>query len=231
MDQQPHELLGDRPAAARRLPQGSSTAWALNLPELAAIYEAGVSVCVLARSLEPEVTAFAAGALAGHRYESSLRVRATNPSLGELLPPGLTGPGRERFLEDVAFLIEVYSELFGAEQIGVRLSSLHEAMCPRFHVDRVLVRLVCAYCGPGTEWLDSLAVNRSRLGHLAGGVPDEQSGLLLSPDAISRMPTGAIGLLKGEAWPGNEGRGAVHRSPAVTAAQGRRVLLTLDSLS
>lgn len=32
--------------------------------------------------------------------------------------------------------------------------------------------------------------------------------------AIERLATGAIGLLKGEAWEGNEGRGLVHRSPA-----------------
>jgi hypothetical protein len=37
-------------------------------------------------------------------------------------------------------------------------------------------------------------------------------------------------LLKGDAWPGNEGRGAVHRSPAVRGNDAKRVLLAIDPL-
>ncbi|MFI3185636.1 MAG: DUF1826 domain-containing protein, partial [Methylococcaceae bacterium] len=57
---------------------------------------------------------------------------------------------------------------------------------------------------------------------------DEQSGLILDPDALYIMPAYAVGLLKGSAWEGNEQYGAVHRSPQVNQALPRRLLLTLD---
>lgn len=226
----PSEQPTDRPAPAPRGSNLYSTAWPREPAELTTIYKSGINVCVLLRAVEPAIASFASQVLATQDLGCSLRVRASRPSLGGLLPPDLAAQGAERFLEDVAFWIEVYGDLFGVDQIGVRLCSLREAMCPRFHVDRVLARLVCTYHGPGTEWIDSVDVDRTRLGHRAGGVSDEESGLLCWPDAISRMPTYAVGLLKGEAWPGNEGRGAVHRSPATSAAQARRVLLTLESL-
>ncbi|TVR65616.1 MAG: DUF1826 domain-containing protein [Candidatus Competibacteraceae bacterium] len=39
----------------------------------------------------------------------------------------------------------------------------------------------------------------------------------------------AIALLKGEAWPGNAGHGLIHRSPAVPAGEGPRVLVAIDA--
>jgi SAM-dependent methyltransferase len=93
-------------------------------------------------------------------------------------------------------------------------------MCPGFHVDRVGIRLVCAYVGPGTEWLPEPQVDRVALGR-------REPGGVLRLGAPARLAIGAVGLLKGEAWPGNEGRGAVHRSPPVAAGE-RRVLLTIE---
>lgn len=37
----------------------------------------------------------------------------------------------------------------------VRLEKLDDRACPKFHVDSVTVRLLCTYCGPGTEWTDA----------------------------------------------------------------------------
>jgi hypothetical protein len=102
-------------------------------------------------------------------------------------------------------------------------------MCPRFHVDRVLVRLCTTYCGADTEYLANADADRRRLGFAAGGRPDETSGLLRDGAKIARAATGAIVVLKGEAWPGNAARGAIHRSPA-TASDAQRLVLTLDAL-
>jgi hypothetical protein len=78
-----------------------------------------------------------------------------------------------------------------------------------------------------TEWLDHADVDRARIGHAAGGLPDTESGLIRSGAQIQQMRRFEVGLFKGEAWEGNLGRGAVHRSPAGGA---RRVLLTLEAL-
>jgi hypothetical protein len=101
-------------------------------------------------------------------------------------------------------------------------------MCPRFHVDRVPCRLVCTYGGLGTEWLEDSFVERSKLGRGANGLADEESGAILDLEAIEKMPSFAIGLLKGSAWEGNELNGVVHRSPSLNAATPRRLFLSLD---
>ncbi len=44
---------------------------------------------------------------------------------------------------------------------------------------------------------------------------------------FNNVNTGDIVLLKGEGWYGNEGLGAVHRSPAVKQGE-KRVVLTMD---
>ena len=75
--------------------------------------------------------------------------------------------------------------------------------------------------------LDHVDVDRSRLGHAAGGLSDAESGLIRSGAPILQMSPFEVGLFKGEAWEGNTGRGAVHRSPSGGA---RRVLLTLEAL-
>jgi hypothetical protein len=53
-----------------------------------------------------------------------------------------------------------------ADQVGFRLLSLSHPMCPGFHVDRVNLRLVYTYAGPGTEWLEHHSVNRQWLGNV-----------------------------------------------------------------
>ncbi|WP_280109885.1 DUF1826 domain-containing protein [Azospirillum sp. B506] len=42
------------------------------------------------------------------------------------------------------------------------------------------------------------------------------------------MSAGDVALLKGEGWPGNRGRGLVHRSPPAAPSGAPRLLLCLD---
>ncbi|MBP8299679.1 MAG: DUF1826 domain-containing protein [Planctomycetes bacterium] len=137
--------------------------------------------------------------------------------------------GAAALLSDVRFLAGVMVDLFGASLLGLRLRHLEEAMCPRFHTDYVGVRLLVTYCGPGTEWLADEHTDRRHLGHRADGVPDERSGVLLPGATIRSVPQFAVALLKGEAWPGNEEGGVVHRSP--DASRSPRLLLSLDVLA
>ncbi len=205
-----------------------STRYVQELAELTALYDSAINVCVLTRACIPQLAHSVSSTLAERDYLRSIRVSADSPDLSglDLDEHAESSP----LLADLRFWIQVYSDLLGAEEIGLRLCSLYEAMCPRFHVDRVMARMVITYAGAGTEWINSCDVDRSRLGLKAGGLPDEQSGLLTRPGAILQMPTYAVGLLKGESWPGNQGHGAVHRSPAVPKSGPRRVLLTLDGL-
>jgi hypothetical protein len=135
-----------------------------------------------------------------------------------------------RLKEDIQLLTEMFSCLFDPKYIGLRLTTLTEAMCPRFHVDKVSCRLITTYVGAGTEWLPYHDVDRSKLGAGCGGRADADSGLYPSAQCIQTLTSGDVALLKGESWESNEGAGLVHRSPAVEPAQ-QRLLLTLDSIS
>jgi hypothetical protein len=129
--------------------------------------------------------------------------------------------------EDIAELVDMFCCLFDLGNVGLRLTILDKAMCPRFHVDNVPCRLVTTYQGSGTQWLPHNVVDRSKLGHGSDGKPDEHSGLFPKLGDIQQLTSGDVALLKGELWEGNEGAGLVHRSPLLSAGE-RRLLLTLD---
>ncbi|MDP2246715.1 MAG: DUF1826 domain-containing protein, partial [Nitrosomonadales bacterium] len=151
---------------------------------------------------------------------------------GDSLPLHLlpVSPGREDFAADIAFLAEMYGDLLGCPTIGLRLEVLSRAMCPRFHVDHTGIRLLCTYRGPGTEWLEDTAADRSKLGPASAGMRAEDSDIILDQAGIHTVPPYAIALLKGTRWQGNLGRGIIHRSPAVSANTAPRVMLALDAL-
>jgi hypothetical protein len=129
--------------------------------------------------------------------------------------------------DDIAELVDMYCYLFDLGKVGLRLTALDKAMCPRFHVDKVQCRLVTTYQGVATEWLPHNVVDRSKLGHGSEGKTDEQSGLFPKLGNVQQLTSGDVALLKGESWEGNEGAGLVHRSPSLSAGE-RRLLLTLD---
>lgn len=141
--------------------------------------------------------------------------------------PDLAGPasglrdlqGYEGFIADLKWLVGAFACLLGAKRIGLRLRVLDKAMCPRFHVDHVPVRLITTYSGAGSEWLKEGAMDRQQLGQ-ANAEPHVQ---------IQQLDSGDVALLKGEKWQGNEGFGLIHRSPQPAMGE-RRLILTLDWL-
>lgn len=128
--------------------------------------------------------------------------------------------GYDGFIADVAWLVSAFACLLGAKRIGVRLRLLDKAMCPRFHVDHVPVRLITTYAGIGSQWLREGVMDRRQVSQ-ADAQPSER---------IEQIHCGEVALLKGEKWRGNEGYGLIHRSPAL-AANERRLILTLDWLA
>ncbi len=129
--------------------------------------------------------------------------------------------------EDIAHLVDMFCYLFDLKRVGLRLTTLDRAMCPRFHVDRIPCRLVTTYQGVATEWLPNYAADRSILGAGNKGKADDQSGIFGSAADIQHLSQGDVALLKGELWDGNEGGGLIHRSPQLSG-EARRLLLTLD---
>lgn len=188
---------------------------------LADVLLEGVNLAVWQRRLPAQIEDFAALVLSLEQPLADERVLEVDehqpPRLNNLLPEAADLHGYESFVADVAWLVSAYTCLLGARRVGLRLRVLQGAMCPRFHVDHVPLRLLTTYIGPGSEWLREGAIRREGL-HLAPAPVDN----------IECLKAGEVAILKGEKWLGNEGAGLVHRSP-----QGRelRLLLSLDWLA
>ncbi len=105
-------------------------------------------------------------------------------------------------------------------RLMLRLQRLEDAGCPLFHVDRVPLRLLCVYVGAGTEWLPEVALDRSRLGSGSNASVRDWS-------AVQSIGRGHVAVMKGDSYPGNRGRGLVHRSPQASPAQ-PRILAAID---
>lgn len=192
---------------------------------LAEVLRDGVNLAVWERTLEPAVAGFVAALLArGVPLAESLSVELpgaeAEPELHGLAGEFSDLPGHGAFVADVAWLLRAYACLLDARRVGLRLRVLDQAMCPRFHVDRVPLRLVTTYAGPGSQWLAEGALARERLGDPAAEPRAE---------AIRALQAGHVALLKGERWEGNEHTAIIHRSPPVADGE-RRLLLTLDWL-
>jgi len=199
--------------------------------DLARIYEDGVNLCLIERLFPQDIAEFVHNALQDCvNIEVAQTINPRRFDFATLWPQMQHMAGYQAWLDDVSMLALAYCDLLDRVEVGLRLRMLNNAMCPRFHVDRVPARMICSYGGIGTEWLPEHAVDRSKLGLGAKGQADDISGLIVDRTAIRSMPAYAVGLMKGENWEGNENRGLVHRSPTPTAAQPRRLLLTLDML-
>ena len=104
----------------------------------------------------------------------------------------------------------------------MRLETTDTSKCHRFHVDRTRLRLLCTYRGPGTEWLTDAQVDRTALNN---GSTNEDIIRCGSPHRFAPF---WVGIMKGNAYPGNAGRGLVHRSPPIASSGQTRVLFCLD---
>ncbi|MFN8947126.1 MAG: DUF1826 domain-containing protein [Alphaproteobacteria bacterium] len=130
---------------------------------------------------------------------------------------------RTALARDVAELAALFARLIKAPRLEIRLERVETDSCRKFHTDWVSVRLLCTYLGGGTQWLPEESADRRMLRR--GGNKD----ICLDPGSVQSLPQFAVGLFKGEAWPGNEGRGVIHRSPPIAASGGARVLLCIDA--
>ncbi|MHC8398162.1 DUF1826 domain-containing protein [Pseudomonas sp. MDT1-17] len=146
----------------------------------------------------------------------------TEPNLHGLASGFSDLEGYEGFVADVSWLVSAFACLLGAKRIGLRLRVLDKAMCPRFHVDHVPVRLITTYAGIGSQWLKEGVMDRRQLSKPEA---EPQDGPL-----IEQIASGDVALLKGEKWHGNEGFGLIHRSPQLASGE-RRLILTLDWLA
>ena len=125
--------------------------------------------------------------------------------------------------KDIFHLLEIYSDLFDSQRMGLRFAVLDTALCPKFHTDFLGVRLLCTYSGRGTEYVSGTEENRAKL---RSQIAHDSMEVFPNKQRTSRYD---VVLLKGEYFPGNEGFGAIHRSPQVTGKN--RIFLSIDAVN
>ena len=206
-----------------------STRFVTDMADLVCVFEPDIQVVCLRRAPDLDIQRSLENLARDKQLTTGFRVEvsARNGEFARSLPHS---PTSNAIQADVARLLELYEDLLGCPAMGVRLELNTRAMCPRFHVDQVGLRLLCTYRGPGTEWLSDLTADRAKLGGGAARLPDDVSGLVRDTAGIGQCAPFDLVLLKGCVWPGNERRGAIHRSPPVPALVAPRVLLAIDSL-
>lgn len=192
---------------------------------LSGILEDGVNLALWQRQLPLHIAEFGALLVAldeplAEALVIELSDDDTAPNLQGLASGCRDLEGYDGFIADVSWLVSAFACLLGARRIGVRLRLLDKAMCPRFHVDHVPVRLITTYAGVGSQWLREGVMDRRRLSQ-----PDAEP-----TERIEHIHCGEVALLKGTKWHGNEHHGLIHRSPALKANE-RRLILTLDWLA
>jgi hypothetical protein len=194
------------------------------------IFEDAISICIWRRPVDAAIARYLSQLSPEKPVERLLRLDAAAPRLETLSEHLPAEPGRDELLEDLFHLVELFSTVCDSNSLGLRFTITRRALCPRFHTDGVGLRLICTWHGPGTEWLEHASVNRAHLGAGAGGSSDETSGLMLPGAQIYRMRPFEVGLFKGDAYPNNLGRGAVHRSPRADESTPWRVMASLDQI-
>ncbi|MES1945208.1 hypothetical protein PC39_13862 [Salinisphaera sp. PC39] len=129
-------------------------------------------------------------------------------------------------LTEIAGLLQLFSTLAACREMDVLIEWQTRRQCPLFHVDAHPLRLLCAYLGPGLEYLDEADADRDALGR-GGRAPGRDPVCRGGPQTVRRVAHQAVALFKGTGWPGNAGRGLVHRSPP-TSPRCPRLVLRID---
>lgn len=194
---------------------------------LTQILEDGVNMAVWQRQLPAHIADFGTLLLSldeplAESLSLELESEDAQPNLHGLASGFSDLEGYKGFIADVSWLVSAFACLLGAKRIGLRLRVLDKAMCPRFHVDHVPVRLITTYAGIGSQWIREGVMDRRHLGKVDAEPRDDSK--------IQQLTCGEVALLKGEKWHGNEGFGLIHRSPQPAPGE-RRLILTLDWLS
>lgn len=189
------------------------------------VLDPSVNLCLWQRPAQPavirELSSLQASDLPDVRCPTSLD--SFDDDVSTLLQQqGLDPLAFKNWRVDMCRLAGLYFRVSENRNVTLRLVATDDDDCRRFHVDHTQLRLLCTYRGPGTEWLVDDQVDR--LAQSTGAPNDE----IIRFGEPSEFEPFWAGILKGDAYPGNAGRGLVHRSPPIAGSGKTRVLFCLD---
>ena len=194
------------------------------ITDFTAIYDENVELVSVTRPISEELEYFADRMFASRRV---VKLQWQQQAMDTELPSQMleTSLGINEGVTKLAKIIiltnEILYELIGCKEIGVRVATLNTPMCPRFHVDSVVCRMLITIGGPGTEWIANYDVDRILLADRASEAAPIKNG-----KEIQRVTPGSMALLKGGTWH-KDFAGVVHRSPHQEI---ERLLISFDPI-
>jgi hypothetical protein len=193
------------------------------------ILEPHVHACVVSRRLPADLQRDFQRMIHGEAFELHRDAVQGGRDADDLVRDLRAGPARDFLRDDVERLAALYGALCEGTRPRVGLLVVDSDACAKFHTDHVGLRLIVTYCGPGSEWVAEEGVDRRYLG-CELPLAEANARIAFDAGAVRRAAPGDILILKGDAWPGNGGRGVVHRSPPIQGTRIRRLVLKLDDL-
>jgi hypothetical protein len=204
------------------LPLASPDLVAVSGPDpaiLRAIHHPRTALAIWQRAMPPALAAWI-DALPPHQLPSlCLECKADQASLflAEAFAAVGVAAGEPRaiLVTDMVEQIGRFAAISAGRLVQVRVEPVSDNACSKFHVDRVTVRLLITYRGPGTEWM-------ARTGADRGAIP-------LSSGNIHQVSRFSVAVFKG--WPDHSTRVApplLHRSPPIEGSGITRLLLCVS---
>jgi len=225
MNSQASPDLGPHDAASKPSVQAAPTGILVEKCEiaqgLAKIKEPGKELVIWKRTLPLAVARWIDQLDTTHFPDLRILVRpkdlktAIEPHLDDCGIPA--GPMRAALLSDIYDLVNVYADITECDLVDVRLESVRNDACWKYHRDSVDTRLLTTYHGPTTEWV------LPRYGKQALREQRNYTG-----------PLESLGLHEVAVFKGSRAGsvdGIVHRSPPIAGTGLTRLLLCLNERS
>lgn len=198
------------------------------LAELCKIHLPHINIAIAARPVEAAIVAYLNEAAAEPWGSIAVDIESVDEIdvLADELPETEAhGHGRLALVKDLKHLASTFFAVSRAGRITVSLAFINTNLCRLFHADHIDLRLLCTYCGRGTEWLTEDNTDRAGLGK---GCNDT---ICRDRRKVRTIKPFSVGLLKGSRYPGNASFGAVHRSPPIVgSAEPWRVTVKIDAI-
>lgn len=125
-----------------------------------------------------------------------------------------TGRHYAPFYDDILDLSARYAKASRGQAVKIRLETVGDDGCRRFHLDNVIMRLVVTYRGPGTQWV------RPAFATAASDLQTAYEG------PLERLGTGDAAIFRGKKS-GVSGL-VYHRSPPITPGAPARLVAVID---
>lgn len=197
-------------------------------PDLAPILQDAVNVVHAPRPLDPFLAARLEAVAQRHDFAYAVRLDTAAPDPRLLLSAIEDAVAKDFLAADIRALTAQLGAILDRRHVHAKLQVIRTDGCRKIHVDHVGLRLICTYAGPGTDWLDNAHLVRENLGRMDVDIDTANRSVIRAGGALRRCAAGDVLLLKGEGHPGNDGRGAAHRSPPLGASGVARLVLKLD---